>query len=110
MFHGGTTVMKRGKTENIKKLYLALLEETKSKGLNILLSGPFPNPCMSSETFSRTAHINCWLNNIKGQNHLSLVSNFSSFWNNDGMIYPYSYKLTEKGAAQFTSNIQRCLL
>ena len=109
VFHGGTTVMKRGKTEKIKGLYTKLIDQTKSKNINLVLSGPFPNLCMSPETFSRTVAINQWLNNVDDHQHLSIASHFESFLGKTGMIYPYSYKLTSKGAKQLTANIQECL-
>ena len=106
VFHGGSTVMKRGKTEVIKTMYRMLIEQLKCRNINLVLSGPFPNPCMSSETFSRTASINRWLNNLDDQEHLTIANNFGSFWNKPGMIFSNSYKLTSKGAAQLLTNIQ----
>ena len=109
VFHGGTTAMRRGRTEAIKNLYKTLIHGTSLKGINIVLSGPFPNPFMSSETFSRTAIVNRWLSNIDCV-HVSVANHFTDFWNKPDMFYSLSYKLSDKGAAQLVSNIKRCVL
>ena len=109
IFHGGIAVMKRGKTTTIKALYTDLIDVTRNGGVNLVISCPFPNALMSNETFSRTASVNWWLNGLKEEDHMSIVSNFESFWGKPGLIYPRSYKLTAKGAALLASNIKSCL-
>ena len=90
--------------------YDDLVNTTKSKGIHTILSGPFPDLFMSSETFSRVDLINRWLSNFAGNDHVSVINNFDSFWKDRHMFYPKSYTLSKKGAAQLTANIWRCLL
>ena len=78
IFHGGTTVMKRGRTEIIKKMYTNLINRTESMGVNLVISGPFPNAYMTSQTFSRTASVNRWLNNAD-YSHLSIANILTLF-------------------------------
>ena len=106
----GVHHIKEGGSESVKHDLKELINMIHKRGKDVIVSGPFPTPNISSECFSRMVCINNWLVDSHSELDFHFIDNFDSFWERSALFVEGRDVLNDFGSMVLSNNIRSSIL